>query len=330
MAIFRAGKRIGNMDIRVGIPRDKSLVNVEGDPRLTKQEPGYNQLTSIGKFITEINKGEGVARANRFLIRLYPPRPEDAIQVYTQGGGHQGLDSPNALESNEIKNNVALMCTSVKLPSRDIVSTNFSAYGPGRKMPYAYRYSSVMECEFMADKFLRQRAFFENWQNKMFNSHTHNLNYYQSYIGTMDIYQLGQYREAINENYNDNYRIAYGIRLHEVYPETIGEVMYQSLTDDMIPMPIPIRFAFRTWENLTISQVANAEYGQPTQDMPNIIPSKNYGIFGGILSKLPPWMRKEATRAGKGVIEKVIRDIPIGKKTGGKVMPPFSWRNIFG
>ena len=318
MAIFRAGKRIGNMDIRVGIPRDKSLVNVEGDPRITDQQPGVNQSTSIGRFITEINKGEGVARANRFLIRVYPPRPEDAIQTYTQPG-HQGLDSPNALESNEIKNNVALMCTSVKLPSRDIVSTNFSAYGPGRKMPYAYRYSSVMECEFMADKFLRQRAFFENWQNKMFSTTTHNMAYYQSYIGTMDVYQLGQYRESKTEHPDDNTRITYAVRLHEVYPETIGEVMYQALTDDMIPMPIPVRFAFRTWENLTLDQVANAELGKAVPDMPNIKPSKNYGIFSGILNKLPPEIR----RAGKSVIEKIKRDIPIGKRTGGRVFPPF-------
>ena len=34
MAIFRAGKRIGNMDIRIGIPRDRSLENVEGDKRM--------------------------------------------------------------------------------------------------------------------------------------------------------------------------------------------------------------------------------------------------------------------------------------------------------
>ena len=74
MAIFRAGKRIGNMDIRVGLPRDRTLDNVEGDKRLRRQPGAQNKKTSIGRFISEINKGEGVARANRFLIRLFPPR----------------------------------------------------------------------------------------------------------------------------------------------------------------------------------------------------------------------------------------------------------------
>ena len=38
MAIFRAGKRVGPFDIRVGFPRDKSLDNVDRDPRLNKEQ----------------------------------------------------------------------------------------------------------------------------------------------------------------------------------------------------------------------------------------------------------------------------------------------------
>ena len=316
MAIFRAGKRIGNMDIRVGIPRDKSLVNVEGDPRLTKQEPGYNQLTSIGKFITEINKGEGVARANRFLVRVFPPK-----DVYEQSADTEGyvLDRDTLLSSPQMQRNVELMCTSAKLPHRDVLTENFVTYGPGRKMPYAYGYGSTMECMFMGDKFLRQRAFFETWQGKMHSLRTHNLQYYDDYIGTMEIYQLGQYRETSKESYDDNFRMTYGIRLHEVYPETIGEMQYQAVVDDMIPMDIPITFAYRTWENITLEAVNGVAYGKSIPDMPNIKPSKDYGILGGILSKMPP----EIKRASKRVIEKIRRDVPIGKGTGGRVFPPF-------
>ena len=37
MAILRGGKRIGGYDIRIGIPRDRSLDNVERDPRLRQK-----------------------------------------------------------------------------------------------------------------------------------------------------------------------------------------------------------------------------------------------------------------------------------------------------
>ena len=309
MAIFRAGKRIGNMDIRVGLPRDRTLDNVEGDKRL-KRQPGTNPQTSIGRFVSEINRGEGIARANRFLIRLYPPK-----QVYSTD-----FDRVDTLQSNDMIKNVELMCTSVALPHRDVLTENFVTYGPGRKMPYAYGYGSKIECMFMGDKFLRQRAFFETWQGKMHSLDTHNLQYYDNYIGSMEIYQLGQYRETDQDTgYSDNYRLTYGVRLHEVYPETIGEIQYQSLTDDPIPMDIPISFAFRTWENITLDALNNVKFGQGVPDMPNIKPAKNYGIFGGILGKMPP----EIKRASKGGIEKIRRDIPIGKGTGGRVFPPF-------
>ena len=309
MAIFRAGKRIGNMDIRVGLPRDRTLDNVEGDKRL-KRQPGTNPQTSIGRFVSEINRGEGIARANRFLIRLYPPK-----QVYSTD-----FDRVDTLQSNDMIKNVELMCTSVALPHRDVLTENFVTYGPGRKMPYAYGYGSKIECMFMGDKFLRQRAFFETWQGIMHSLDTHNLQYYDNYIGSMEIYQLGQYRETDQDTgYSDNYRLTYGVRLHEVYPETIGEIQYQSLTDDPIPMDIPISFAFRTWENITLDALNNVKFGQGVPDMPNIKPAKNYGIFGGILGKMPP----EIKRASKQVIEKIRRDIPIGKSTGGRVYPPF-------
>ena len=321
MAIFRAGKRIGNMDIRIGLPRDRSLDNVEGDKRLKRRPThGANKTTAIGRFISEINKGEGVARANRFLIRLYPPKDIVKEQFGERERDYTVRPADSLINDDQMKRNVELMCTEITLPHRDVATQNFVTYGPGRKMPYAYVYGSNLQASFMGDKFLRQRAFFETWQKKMFSTVTHNLNYYDAYVGQMDIYQLGQYRESSKDgDYDDNYRMTYGIRLHEVYPETIGEIQYQSMVDDMIPMNIPVKFAFRTWENLTLDAINEVGLGTSVPDMPNIIPAKNYGIIGGILSKMPPEIR----RASKRVIEKIRRDIPIGKGTGGRVFPPF-------
>ena len=315
MAIFRAGKRIGNMDIRVGLPRDRSLDNVEGDPRVVGQQPGVNQSTSIGRFITQINRGEGVARSNRFLVRVFPPR--DVVQIGERE--RDVIDKDSILNSDDMKRNIELMCTSAFLPHRDVLTENFVTYGPGRKMPYGYNYGTTIDCSFMGDKFLRQRAFFETWQGKMHSLESHHLSYYDSYVGTVEIYQLGQYRETDKEHPDDNYRITYGVRLHEVYPDAIGEIQYQALTDDPMPLDIPVTLAFRTWENITLDSINGVDFGKFIPDMPNIKPAKNYGIFGGILSKMPP----EIKRAGKQVIEKIRRDIPIGKRTGGRVYPPF-------
>ena len=38
MAILRGGKRIGGYDVRIGIPRDRSLDDVAGDKRLQRRQ----------------------------------------------------------------------------------------------------------------------------------------------------------------------------------------------------------------------------------------------------------------------------------------------------
>ena len=48
MAILRGGRRIFGTDIRFGIPRDRSLDNVQNDPRLRRVQG--NPESTIGRF----------------------------------------------------------------------------------------------------------------------------------------------------------------------------------------------------------------------------------------------------------------------------------------
>ena len=76
MAIFRAGKRVGPFDIRVGFPRDKSLDNVDRDPRLRQRA---NTENTIGRFRAAMGKAEGYARPARFAVRIFPPNNLESI-----------------------------------------------------------------------------------------------------------------------------------------------------------------------------------------------------------------------------------------------------------
>ena len=51
--------------------------------------------------------------------------------------------------------------------------------------------------------------------------------------------------------------------------------------------------------------------------MPTIKASKDFGLFGGILSKLPPEFR----RAGRDILQTTRRNLPIGRVTGGRLFP---------
>jgi len=304
MAILRGGRRIGNYDIRVGLPRDKSLVDVAGDPRLQRQPGGAG---TIQRFLSQINEGEGFANTNRFIVRINPPARKDLVGDF-DGGGNNDLESLQTIE------NVDMMCNKVSMPSRDVQTKSHIMYGPKREMPYAYGYSGEIELSFYGDKFLRQRMFFENWQKKIMNIQTHNMNYYDNYVGSMDIMQLGQF----DSKQDDDARVTYAVRLFECYPQTIGTYDYTyGSSNELVNLPITMNF--RTWANLTIDQINSATVGKAVGDVPTIKASKDFGLFSGILNKLPPEIR----RAGRDVLQTTRRNLPIGRVTGGRLFPPF-------
>ena len=154
MAILRGGRRIGNFDIRLGLPRDKSLADVAGDPRLQRKPGGSGVLQ---RFQSQINQGEGMARPNRFYVIINPPQNI----VTTPGGPPSQLsqNTQNDLTSGQMRENMQMMCNKITMPSRDINTAPVKTYGPKREMPYAYLFSGEIELTFFGDKFLRQRMF---------------------------------------------------------------------------------------------------------------------------------------------------------------------------
>jgi len=308
MAILRGGRRIGNFDIRLGLPRDKSLADVAGDPRLQRKPGGSGVLQ---RFQAQINQGEGMARPNRFYVIINPPQ-----KLITTPGHDFDIvpNTSNDLNSGTMRENMQMMCNKITMPSRDINTAPHKTYGPKREMPYAYSFSGEIELTFFGDKFLRQRMFWENWQKTIFNNETHDMKYYDNYVGSIDIFQLGQF----DAKADDDARVTYAVRLYEVYPQIISPIEYTYGANNTI-VEVPVTLNFRNWVNLTIDQVNGATIGQAAGDKPTIKASKDFGLFGGILSKLPPEIR----RAGRDILQTTRRNLPIGRVTGGRLFPPF-------
>ena len=193
MAILRGGRRIGNYDIRIGFPRDKSLVDVAGQAREklgASGKLGGNPSNVINTFIAQVNQGEGFARPSRYLVKFFLPQK---YKLANEGDEwSQPAATTNNMVSLDMQRNVGMMCNKVTMPSRDVNTDKVITFGPGRKMPYAYSYPSNIEMTFYGDKFLRQRHFFEQWQEYIFNQYTHEFNFYDDYIGKIHIYQIDQ------------------------------------------------------------------------------------------------------------------------------------------
>jgi len=327
MAILRGGRRIGNYDIRVGIPRDRSLDNVEGDTRLGRVQGG-NPESTIGRVMGQIAQGEGFAKPNRFLVdfilpngvsaasgnspnNVPPPERINAVDIMFEEEIRRSTQAGQLQSNTEIQRGLRAFIETVEMPGRNLDTKPLQIYGPKREVVYAHSFSGEVTMTIYCDKYLRQRGFFEMWQKAAFDQGTNNVHFYDEYTGGIRIYQLGAFAENADRD-----RISYGVELFECFPKTIGPVNFGQGANDEI-QKISVTFAFRNWFNLTLDQVSSYTVGGGFK-VPTVIRGQQ-GFLGTLLDKLPPDLK----RAGRDVVNVIRQRVPIGAVTGGKVFPPF-------
>ena len=330
MAIFRAGKRIGPFDIRGGISRgdfkSSAYHRTESDPRFRMQA---NTDNTIGRFRSAMAAAEGYARSARFAIRVFPPvNLEDQIKMSNKATYLNGQVFDTSQEytpnphadipvSGKYMNDllstfgrqVNIHCDSIVMPNKQVQAQEVQ-YGsePVRSMVQTHEFPGTIDATFYADKYLRERQFFEAWQKMCVGEHTHKANYYDSYIGKMHIYQLGSDNEISRD------MPTYAVEAMEVYPSNIGSIEYGYARSNEL-VKITVSFAYKYWRNMG-STTQGLQFGRHTQ-APVDIKKRNTGLFG----MLPP----ELQRMGKDVFSQGRTVLnPIGRIFKGKVFPPFT------
>ena len=320
MAILRGGKRIGGFDVRIGIPRDRSLDDVQGDSRL-KQRAGGNPDSTMGRIQAFVNEAEGFARKARYYVEFQLPNgigetlfgtsDNDAVFSNEITDENRGFALRTDLDAVQKANarRVQAFCSSIDMPSREIVTKEIRHNGPVRKIAYDAQFADIT-ATFYTDKFLRERSYFELWQKAAYSNSTFNFNYYNDYVSPMNILQLGNYA---SQNERDD--VTYAVKLFDCFPKTVGAVSYSHDTNTV--QTFDVTFTFRYWVNYFIDEADNVSLlGQKEFNVPTV---KYGGLFGGLFSKLPPELR----RAGRDVLNDIRRRVPIGPITGGRAFPPF-------
>ena len=150
---------------RIGIPRDRSLDNVTGDPRL-KRTQGGNPESTMGRVQAMVNEAEGFARKARFYAEFNLPKGVTNGALFSEGFTDTSLAAQEHLNQVHIANGkrVQAFCSAIEMPDREII-TKEVRHGntPVRHVAYDFK-SQEITATFVADKFLRERTYFELWQ----------------------------------------------------------------------------------------------------------------------------------------------------------------------
>jgi len=226
-------------------------------------------MANIKEFVANMSKSGGFARPSQYEVIINGPQltsgtkgilVSDELGNATNPNNRtraQALVALNQMQS--VNKQLTLQCQTVTMPSHDLQTQNRAyASEPGREMVQTHGYAGTIDCTFLLSNDLREKHYFEQWQALAVDNYTHKANYYDDYIGSMEIYQLST-RPKRNVSAGPHSDLekhdkfveerTYGIFASEVYPKTIGAVSFGASSANEIST-LDVRFEFRQWYNL--------------------------------------------------------------------------------
>jgi hypothetical protein len=190
----------------------------------------------MNEFINKLGR-QGVASPNRYWVTFSMP---SGIQGDNWGALNQSsLAGEIGRVNNEYNNGpqLSMRCINMSFPPRSLMTVETRHTGVPYKLPYSAMYDEV-SFTFVASEDLRERKFFEIWQETVMNVGMNSLNFYNEYISTVEMYQLDK-----------NNNIMYGVKLDEAYPINIGAVDYSYGSQNEF-VSVTVSLAYRRWRNI--------------------------------------------------------------------------------
>ena len=124
-----------------------------------------------------------------------------------------------------------LFCNAAELPGRDILSMEYRDYGESRQIGVRHQHGDLTLVYYSAED-LRERRFFENWQDIIFNPKAKQHGYYNEYTARMEISKYNQSWSEETAEY----------RFNEVYPTNVGAQALQSDQGDLLRLTMTFKY----------------------------------------------------------------------------------------
>ena len=315
MGFARINKRIGTIDFGTVLDRDRSLTNITKDSRL-QNKPSPNPNSVLGRFMAKVNSAEGFSRPNRFYINLVLPRAMQFALPYETDESEGFRNSQ--YDMTDTVRDVQAFCSTITIPDRTMTQKPIRfGSAPARKFVTDVSYADIT-ATFYCDKLMLERNFFELWQQAAYNTSSHNFEYYDNYVGAIEIFQLGSFKDSNNAD-----DLCHAVRLMDCYPTSVGTVELGFDKNNQIGT-ITVSFSYRNWTNYAIDHKGDilGRGGRPSQNAVEIVDRASTGFLDDIQRKLPPVLRRPLRNASQQLV-RGFRN-PLTAILGGQIAPPFA------
>ena len=230
--------------------------------------------TTITEFISSMHDAEGFARLSKFeVVITLPPR----------------YDSNSTLMKT-----VNIFCNSISLPGHDL-QTQSRQHGsePARDIVQSHAFAGTVDATFYLSTKHTERNLFLDWLHLAVNPGTHKANYYDNYIGKLEIYQLSSVpatrtltfdersSDLLRGGRSEGYlpgshhersdivakqklqleKRVWGVEVTEAYPATVGGLEYDSKSKDTIAT-FDVKFNFKEWHTVSDDKLRTSDEEQ--------------------------------------------------------------------
>lgn len=195
-----------------------------------------SQKPTFQDAITRIT-GNGLATPNRYWVAFNLPNgiSPSGANDNVNGVAKAALSGQPQSQQKAI-GDLGFMCTAMSFPSRSFQTVDSRHIGTPFRLPYSTEYSDV-QFTFNLSSDLRERKYFETWQQMIVNVHMNSMNFYKEYVMPVHLMQLD--REG---------NVTYQVTLVEAYPIAIEEINNSFASNDEVSQ-CTVTMAYRHWFN---------------------------------------------------------------------------------
>ena len=222
-------------------------------------------MGAIDKFQSKMESAKGFARLARYQVHINPP-PRFAAEMKDLG-----------FNLNDYADGLSMMCDSITMPGKDLqTATMKHGQELARQYVESHVYEGTITASFYLETSLAAKSFFELWQDHVVSNGSNTVNYYDDYVGTMEIFQLSsvpvtsttitkdedvsggsQDHRTSSKEHGMEEKVSlqhktiqtYGVRVEEVFPATVGQIEYAYASVNEIAR-IPIEFQYKSWKTI--------------------------------------------------------------------------------
>ena len=185
----------------------------------------------LNEIFAPLKDENGASLPSRYEVLFFPP----------SGRAGSGVSFKNIFANlgRGEQRDISMQCNKLNFPGRNLDTTvDTNIYGPTRTIVNGFSFAPV-SATFYCNENYKEKQFFETWQRLAYNPQTWSMQYYDDYVGKMEIYSLDRAGAR-----------RYGVRLWECFPRTIAQQALDA-TPAATPQTVDVEFTYRYWQNLT-------------------------------------------------------------------------------